>query len=309
MNKIYLLTAMLLVAAAAMAGVSAPQRGPQKLAHGLPVPVVKPATNVSDAGFTANWEKVSGANCYTVYTYIRHKAPADETYYFYNDDFSGFKYGSIESPFDIGWGWLDGYTNRSNWYVYGAYSCHGVFGLYNKKSAEQNGMLMSPMYNFAEHVHTACACHAFWDCHLKFGNGTGCLVPNFQRSHFAAPFPEVGNEKVAFGIDRSTYAGRSNLKSVLVCAVERCDFLRCHVVDKDFSVETNAPTGIGGCRQTLGHLPVLRQSLGIHSHGCRGNGQASQKNVFKRLSHKKDFKLINDVYSVFFFVLFRLGYY
>lgn len=43
MNKIYLLTAMLLVAAAAMAGVSAPQRGPQKLAHGLPVPVVKPA--------------------------------------------------------------------------------------------------------------------------------------------------------------------------------------------------------------------------------------------------------------------------
>ena len=82
MNKIYLLTAMLLVAAAAMAGVSAPQRGPQKLAHGLPVPVVKPATNVSDAGFTANWEKVSGANCYTVYTYIRHKAPADETYYF-----------------------------------------------------------------------------------------------------------------------------------------------------------------------------------------------------------------------------------
>ena len=50
MNKIYLLTAMLLVAAAAMAGVSAPQRGPQKLAHGLPVPVVKPATNVSDAG-------------------------------------------------------------------------------------------------------------------------------------------------------------------------------------------------------------------------------------------------------------------
>lgn len=53
MNKIYLLTAMLLVAAAAMAGVPAPQRGPQKLAHGLPVPVVKPATNVSDAGFTA----------------------------------------------------------------------------------------------------------------------------------------------------------------------------------------------------------------------------------------------------------------
>lgn len=50
MNKIYLLTAMLLVAAAAMAGVPAPQRGPQKLAHGLPVPVVKPATNVSDAG-------------------------------------------------------------------------------------------------------------------------------------------------------------------------------------------------------------------------------------------------------------------
>lgn len=147
MNKIYLLTAMLLVAAAAMAGVPAPQRGPQKLAHGLPVPVVKPATNVSDAGFTANWEKVSGANCYTVYTYIRHKAPADEIYYFYNDDFSGFKYGSIESPFDIGWGWLDGYTNRSNWYVYGAYSCHGVFGLYNKKSAEQNGMLMSPMYS------------------------------------------------------------------------------------------------------------------------------------------------------------------
>jgi hypothetical protein len=35
----------------------------------------------------------------------------------------------------------------------------------------------------------------------------------------------------------------------------------------------------------------------------------SQQNVFKRLSHKKDFKLINDVYSVFFFVLFRLGYY
>lgn len=113
MNKIYLLTAMLLIAAAAMAGVPAPQRGPQKLAHGLPVPVVKPATNVSDAGFTANWEKASGANCYTVYTYIRHKAPADEIYYFYNDDFSGFKYGSIESPFDIGWGWLDGYTTAA----------------------------------------------------------------------------------------------------------------------------------------------------------------------------------------------------
>ena len=52
MNKIYLLTAMLLFAAAAMAGVPAPQRGPQKLAHGLPVPVVKPATNVSQYFFS-----------------------------------------------------------------------------------------------------------------------------------------------------------------------------------------------------------------------------------------------------------------
>lgn len=146
MKKFYTLLSMLL-AGAALAGAVVAPRGAQKLPHSLPVPVVKPATGVTDAGFTANWEAVSDANDYLLYTYIRHKAPADEVYYFCNDDFSGFKYGSIDSPFDIGWGWLDGFTKRTNWYVYGAYSCGGVLGLYNQLGAETRGMLMSPMYS------------------------------------------------------------------------------------------------------------------------------------------------------------------
>ena len=146
MKKFYTLLSML-VAGVTLASATVAPRGAQKLPHSLPVPVVKPATEVSDAGFTANWEAASDANDYLLYTYIRHKAPADETYYFCRDDFSGFKYGSIESPFDIGWGWLDVFTKRTNWHAYGAYSCNGVLGLYNQLGAETRGMLMSPMYS------------------------------------------------------------------------------------------------------------------------------------------------------------------
>ena len=69
MNKIYLLTAMLLVAAAAMAGVPAPQRGPQKLAHGLPVPVVKPATERQRCRVYANWESVRSQLLHRLHIY------------------------------------------------------------------------------------------------------------------------------------------------------------------------------------------------------------------------------------------------
>lgn len=146
MKKIF--TLLLLAAAVLPAGaaVTASHRS-LKSSHTMAVPTVNPATDVTDAGFTANWEAVTDANGYMIYTYIRHKATADEQYYFCNEDFSGFKYGSIDSPFDLGYGWLDGYMSRTNWYVYGAYSCNGVMGLYNDKSATTRGMLMSPMYD------------------------------------------------------------------------------------------------------------------------------------------------------------------
>lgn len=57
-------------------------------------------------------------------------------------------------------------------------------------------------------------------------------------------------------------------------------FLRCHVIDKGFSVETNTPTGIGGCRQTLGHFPILRKSLCLNGYGGRNNSESAHKNVF-----------------------------
>lgn len=146
MKKTFTLLLLAVVALPAVAALNARDRS-LKASHTLSVPVVNPATDVTDAGFTANWESVGEANGYMVYTYIRHKAPADEQYYFCNEDFSGFKYGSIDSPFDLGYGWLDGYMARTNWYVYGAYSCNGVLGLYNDKTATTKGMLMSPMYD------------------------------------------------------------------------------------------------------------------------------------------------------------------
>ncbi len=146
MKKIITLLLVAAVALSAVATIDARDRS-LKASHTLAVPVVNPATDVSDAGFTANWEEVSEANGYMVYTYIRHKALADEQYFFCNEDFSGFKYGSVDSPFDLGYGWLDGYMSRTNWYVYGAYSCNGILGLYNDKAATTKGMLMSPMYD------------------------------------------------------------------------------------------------------------------------------------------------------------------
>lgn len=64
----------------------------------LEKPVVKPATNISSAGFTANWEQVAGAEHYGLYIYTRSVAPSDGDYVILDEDFSGITDGSIIEP-------------------------------------------------------------------------------------------------------------------------------------------------------------------------------------------------------------------
>ena len=57
-------------------------------------------------------------------------------------------------------------------------------------------------------------------------------------------------------------------------------FCRTLVIGPDFSFSSNTISSFDGCRQTLGHFPILRKSLCLNGYSGRNNSEAAHKNVF-----------------------------
>ncbi len=90
-----LISCMLLFAATAMAQKA---QAPRQAAANLPAPVVNPATNITNNGFTANWQPVDGAEAYCVYVYIKDVMEQDGEFTLADEDFLGIDFGSLIQP-------------------------------------------------------------------------------------------------------------------------------------------------------------------------------------------------------------------
>ena len=80
-------------------------------------PVLKPATNVTATGYTANWQPVEGATGYRVYNMMAHTATsAGEEFALLDTDFSNITEGSLDSPKSgVDNGYLDEYLDKKEW--------------------------------------------------------------------------------------------------------------------------------------------------------------------------------------------------
>lgn len=123
----------------------------QEVLTELPVPVTKEATNISETGFTANWEAVDKAEGYAVYSILKHKAAADENYMLANEDFSKIDFGTVEEPEQGGLtDYLDDYTNRCDWMAVMPAYASGMLGLDNSLAMlGLPGTLFSPAFDLS----------------------------------------------------------------------------------------------------------------------------------------------------------------
>ena len=114
MNKFYIFLSALLIARLSVFDADAAEVQLQK-------PVVLEPTNVTEHGFTANWEKVEGAEAYCAFVYTEHVAEKDETFALVTETFDLIDFGTIQSPVwsDELYETLDIYTSLPNWSVYG----------------------------------------------------------------------------------------------------------------------------------------------------------------------------------------------
>lgn len=126
------------------------QKAMQKEAGSLSVPVTKPATNVTLKSFQANWDAVSGADVYGVYSILTHTTMMDETYKLANEDFEKIQSGTVDNPaqadrIDV---FLDDYTNICDWYLIVGVFAKGMVGINNSYAAMgAGGMLISPTFD------------------------------------------------------------------------------------------------------------------------------------------------------------------
>lgn len=75
-----------------------PFKSPCRVAYTLDAPVVKEATDVTETGFTANWEPVSGADAYCCFVYDKAVAPHDGEYVVLSENFNLIDQGSSVEP-------------------------------------------------------------------------------------------------------------------------------------------------------------------------------------------------------------------
>lgn len=99
----------------------------------LAKPVVKPATEIANGGFTANWEPVADADYYCTYVYEKTEIQKDGDYTIIAEDFDNITMGSVIEPewSDEMYVSLDDYTSLPNWTVngYASYAGGMVGGL------------------------------------------------------------------------------------------------------------------------------------------------------------------------------------
>ena len=119
--------------------------------EGLPRPTPLPASNVTDAGFTANWKiptyynKVNG---YEVWTYASVRDCQEGTVFHYlNQSFKDNTGGTLEEPGSASFWEQDVQKfNRRNWSVMQMLNVNGAIGVNNELYGQANGCIMSPMW-------------------------------------------------------------------------------------------------------------------------------------------------------------------
>ena len=110
-------------------------------------PEIKPASDVSEAGFTANWAASDGAEGYVLYPTVTHVADGIEPYYIVNTDFSAVTEGSISSPVLPQYvvESLDDYMGQPGWAGRMILRAGGYIGLTNNYLSQYgNSLLQSP---------------------------------------------------------------------------------------------------------------------------------------------------------------------
>lgn len=115
------------------------------------VPVTKDATDITDSGFTANWEPVIGAIRYGIYTILTHTAPSDGVYHIVNDRFDLVERGTEENPYpgDQDFEYLNDYMNRADWTIAMPLYVSGQLGLDNRFGDFLPAELKSPLYDLS----------------------------------------------------------------------------------------------------------------------------------------------------------------
>lgn len=120
----------------------------------IDAPVAKDATNVTENGLTANWEKVPMAYTYEVHGTYSHTAAKDgEEYYYMDDDFSEVttSIDDTESTVmtqDGSLVLLDDYISTPGWSVYIASVSTGMLAITNAISVVP-GILIGPKDNYS----------------------------------------------------------------------------------------------------------------------------------------------------------------
>ena len=117
----------------------------------IDIPTLLPATNVTDEGFTANWNSVSGADAYGIYIKLEHNAKNDCNYILYNETFDKVDFGTIEEPVfsEASYDYLDEYTNKCDWGATNAVFANGMIGFYNSVEYDYPGSLTSPCFDLS----------------------------------------------------------------------------------------------------------------------------------------------------------------
>lgn len=97
----------------------------------LSTPKPLPSTDVTDNGFTANWEAVEHASGYALYAFIDHTAPTDGYYTLLDTDFSDIEStGTVDAPeYGAPTASLNDFTNRSDWGANSPVFANGILGL------------------------------------------------------------------------------------------------------------------------------------------------------------------------------------
>ena len=137
MKKLYFLLFLLLAAGITASAIPAKTHKVKKVVRreaSLSAPVALDATDVTETGFTANWEPVSGAAGYACFVYSKSVAPAAGDYIVLAESFNLVNRGSIVEPYfpddtyvDISGGDFD-FTFTPNWSILEPSFVQGMVG-------------------------------------------------------------------------------------------------------------------------------------------------------------------------------------
>lgn len=113
----------------------------------LPAPNILPATEITDSGYTANWESVSVADGYQLQPRVMHTADGTETYWLINSDFSTLTEGTTSNPVmpSSVIESLDGIVEQNGWLGRMVLKAKGALGITNAYYSTYGfGVLQSP---------------------------------------------------------------------------------------------------------------------------------------------------------------------